>query len=113
MLCLASPFCAAQRYSFRETTEGLGDLNVNCIAQDRTGYLWVGTENGLYRYDGTQFRRFGPQQGVRGRTIQNLFVGPDGTLWVGTTTNLYFGRQDGTFGEVRPPAPIDEFSQRI
>jgi diguanylate cyclase (GGDEF)-like protein len=112
-LCLAGQFCAAQRYSFRETTEGLGNLNVNCIAQDRTGYLWVGTENGLYRYDGVQFRRYGVAEGVRGRIIQNLYAGLDGTLWVGTTTGIYFERQDGSFAEVHPPSPVNEFSQRI
>ena len=60
---LFAPACLAQRYSFREYTEGLGDLNVNCIAQDRTGYLWVGTENGLYRYDGAQFRSMATPRG--------------------------------------------------
>lgn len=113
LLCAFSKPGPAQRYSFRDTTEGLADLNVNCIAQDRTGYLWVGTENGLYRYDGTQFKRYGVADGVQARTIQNLFVGPDGTLWVGTTSSVYFERQDGGFSEVRPPAPVNEFSQRI
>jgi diguanylate cyclase (GGDEF)-like protein len=113
LLCAWAFASYAQRFSFRSAGEGLGDLNVNCIAQDRTGYLWIGTENGLYRYDGAQFKRYGAAQGVRARTIQNLFVGPDGTLWVGTTTDLYFGRGDGNFTEVPPPAPINEFSQRI
>ena len=113
VLFLAASVCLGQRYSFRGITEGLGDLNVNCIAQDRTGYLWIGTENGLYRYDGLQFRQFGAANGVHARTIQNLFVGLDGTLWVGTTTSLYFERHDGSFAEVRPPAPLNAFSQRI
>ena len=56
VLCFASLSCSAQRYSFREYTQGLGNLNIACLAQDRTGYLWVGTQNGLYRYDGSQFQ---------------------------------------------------------
>ncbi|MGB6691313.1 MAG: diguanylate cyclase [Terracidiphilus sp.] len=112
-LCLLAPRSLAQRYSFRATTEGLGDLNVNCIAQDRTGYLWVGTENGLYRYDGQQFRRFGTAEGIRARTIQSIYVGLDGTLWVGTTNSVYFEQQDGNFAEVHPPAPVDAFSMRV
>jgi hypothetical protein len=67
-LCFAVPVCLAQHYSFSEPAkalgEGLGNLNVNCIAQDRQGYLWVGTENGLYRYDGSQFREFGAGEGL-------------------------------------------------
>lgn len=112
-ICLPAPQSTAQRYSFRDTTEGLGDLNVNCIVQDRTGYLWVGTENGLYRYDGLQFKQYGAADGIGGRTIQNLFIGPDGTLWAGTTAGVFFEKQDGKFAEVHPPSPVDQFSQRI
>jgi len=103
----------AQHFSFRSVSTGLDDLNVNCMAQDRSGYLWVGTENGLYRYDGNRFRRYGPSEGLYARTIQNLFLGRDGTLFVGTTAGLYFERQDGHMAEIRPPAPLEVFSQRI
>jgi diguanylate cyclase (GGDEF)-like protein len=113
LLCIASLNGVAQRYSFRDYTEGLGDLNVNCIAQDSAGYLWVGTENGLYRYDGQSFRQYGRPEGVGARTIQNIFAGNDGTLWVGTTTGIYFQRRDGHFAEVHAPAPVIQFSQRI
>ena len=113
MFCLMTLACFAQRYSFRDTSDGLGDLNINCIAQDRTGYLWVGTENGLYRYDGSQFRQYGALEGIRPRAIQSIFLGQDGTLWVGTTAGVFFERKDGAFAEVRPPAPVDGFSQRI
>jgi diguanylate cyclase (GGDEF)-like protein len=106
-------FCAAQHLSFSPAASGMENLNVNCVAQDRSGYLWVGTENGLYRYDGSQFRKFGPADGLHGRTIQSLFVGLDGTLFVGTTTGLYFERKDGSLAEIYTPAPVDEFSQRI
>ena len=38
---------------------GLTNLDVLSLLQDRTGFLWVGTDNGLYRYDGRHFRMFG------------------------------------------------------
>ena len=110
---LAASVCAAQQLSFSTITNGFENLNVNCITQDRTGYLWVGTENGLYRYDGRQFKKFGPTEGIRGRTIQSLFVGQDGTLFVGTTAGVYFLRHDGRIAEIKAPAPVDEFSVRI
>ena len=103
--------CAAQRYSFREYTEGLGNLNIACLVQDQTGYLWVGTQNGLYRYDGTRFQSFGVAQGVPERMIQSLYVGPDGTLWVATTTGIYFEKRDGHFAEVKSPVPGGQFLQ--
>jgi diguanylate cyclase (GGDEF)-like protein len=105
--------CLGQQLSFSTVTAGLGNLNVNCIAQDRAGYLWVGTENGLYRYDGREFRQFGAADGLHGHIIQSLFAGPDGTLFAGTTTGIYFERHDGQFKPIHPPAPVTDFSQRI
>jgi diguanylate cyclase (GGDEF)-like protein len=112
-LALAVPVCLGQRYSFSEATEGLGNLNVICIAQDRSGYLWVGTENGLYRYDGSQFLRFGVAEGLHGHSIHSLFAAPDGTLFVGTTTGIFFELRDGNFSEINSPDPANPFSQRI
>jgi diguanylate cyclase (GGDEF)-like protein len=105
--------CGAQRYSFATVTEGLGNLNINCIAEDRTGYLWIGTENGLYRYDGSQFKQYGAAEGIRTHTIQSLFAGMDGTLFAGTTGGIYFQLKSGNFAEIKPPGKLQQFSQRI
>jgi diguanylate cyclase (GGDEF)-like protein len=110
---LAASACLCQQFSFSSITEGLGNLNVNCMAQDRSGYLWVGTENGLYRYDGRAFRQFSSADGLHGHIIESLFTAPDGTLFVGTTTGIYFARQDGQFSQIHSPAPVTEFSARI
>jgi diguanylate cyclase (GGDEF)-like protein len=113
VLGLAASPCPAQQFSFTTITAGLGNLDVNCMAQDSAGFLWVGTENGLYRYDGRTFVQFGPAEGLNGHIVQSLFVGPDGTLFAGTTTGIYFERRDGKFGQILPPAPLTGFSQRI
>jgi diguanylate cyclase (GGDEF)-like protein len=113
VLFAVSTVCAAQRYSFREYGNGLSNLNICCMVQDRTGYLWAGTENGLYRFDGSQFRRYGAADGLPSRLIQSLFVGPDGTLWVGTPTGIYFRRQDGRFVEVRPAGAVKPLFVRV
>jgi diguanylate cyclase (GGDEF)-like protein len=91
----------------------MDNLNVDCIAQDRMGYLWVGTESGLYRYDGSRFKKFGAAEGLEGRTVQSVFTGEDGTLLVGTTSGLYFQRKDGAFGEIAAPPGANRFSQRL
>jgi len=103
----------AQQYSFSTLTEGLGNLNVNCITQDQAGFLWVGTENGLYRFDGREFSSFGVADGLQGHVIQSLFANADGTLFVGTTTGIFFKRPDGKFDQIHPPSPVTDFSQRI
>ena len=113
VLGLAVPRCVSQQFSFSAANDGLGDLNVNCIAQDGSGYLWVGTENGLYRYDGSRYRQFGASDGLVEHTIQSLFLGLDGTLWVGTTSSIYFRLPNGKFVAVNAPAPINQFSLRI
>ena len=112
LLCMASTFGFGQRFSFRSYTQGLSNLNIACLVQDHTGYLWVGTQNGLYRYDGAQFQSFGVSQGLPERMIENLYVDADGTLWVATTTGIYFKRHDGHFTEVMPPSGTSEFLQR-
>lgn len=113
VLALACAFCSAvfaQRYSFREYTQGLGNPNITSIQQDRVGYLWVGTQNGLYRYDGSQFQRYGSEQGIPDRIIDKLFVGLDGTLWVGAANGVYFERKDGRFAQVSLPYRLNEFT---
>jgi diguanylate cyclase (GGDEF)-like protein len=106
--------CACgQRSIFEDTSQGLGNLNIDALAQDRAGFLWVGTENGLYRFDGFRFQRYGSEEGLRGQVIRSLFAGPDGTLWAGTTTGIFFQRPDGSFVEVHPPTPLNQFSLEV
>ncbi|MGA3204745.1 MAG: two-component regulator propeller domain-containing protein, partial [Bryobacteraceae bacterium] len=75
---------AAQQYSFRlyGAAEGLQNMAVLSMAQDRAGYIWAGTEGGLYRYDGTRFRLMGQAEGLPcGTEIHTLYLASDGGLW--------------------------------
>jgi serine/threonine protein kinase len=65
LLLLTSVILCAQEYNFRNfgVTEGLSNLAVRQIYQDRVGFIWVSTENGIFRYDGERFQSFGPEQG--------------------------------------------------
>ena len=89
VLLLVGPM-SAQRYSFKEYGEdaGLTNLDVYCLMQDRTGFLWVGTENGLFRYDGRQFRAYTKAQGLPSVQIEALHQTADGEIWVGTSQGL-------------------------
>ena len=59
------------------------------IIQDPTGYLWLGTQSGLVRWDGYHFRRYVADAEVRGSLpdsfILSLHIDPRGRLWVGTS----------------------------
>ncbi len=90
-----------QRYTFKEYVEGLGNLNVNAIVQDRAGFLWVGTENGLFRYDASSFAEYGRAEGLPGTFVRALHLDHDGRLWVGTSDGLAFSLRDGRFRELK------------
>jgi len=89
LTCLI-PSAFAQRYSFKYygQDEGLSNLATECLFQDRAGYLWVGTQNGLFRYDGAIFTRFGESDGLPSASIESLAETSDGALWVATQAGL-------------------------
>src|SRR5262249_17500591 len=67
---------------------GLSELAVNAIAQDSYGFLWVGTEDGLDRYDGYRFVHFthdsASPQSVPENFIADLSFDAVGNLWIAT-----------------------------
>lgn len=66
--------------------DGLPQSSVTSIVQSRDGYLWLGTFNGLVRFDGVQFKVFGPNNtpGLPSSRIVKLYADRAGTLWVST-----------------------------
>jgi len=61
----------------------------SAITQTADGYLWIGTQNGLFRFDGVRFVPFFPANGqLLSSGIFSLLSGPDGSLWIGTGVNL-------------------------
>jgi ligand-binding sensor domain-containing protein len=88
-LCFAAS-AAGQRQLFHEygSSDGLSNLNVKCLLQDHTGYLWVGTDNGLFRYDGSTFRGFGHAEGLPNTEILSLAENAAGALWIGTNSGV-------------------------
>lgn len=90
VLLLSSISISAQQYSFRQygPSDGLTNLGVNCLFQDHTGFLWVGTDNGLFRYDGTLFQAFGHAEGLEDTEIRAVAESTEGVLWVATQNGL-------------------------
>ena len=92
---LASLACAmtatGQQYSFRYygVDQGLTDLAVRRIFQDRKGFLWLSTENGIFRYDGTGFKSYGEKNGIPTSNAAVFGEAPDGSLLAGTNSGLY------------------------
>src|SRR6266576_887746 len=61
---------------------GLGSATVLSMAQDKQGFLWIGTQTGLFRYDGNGVTRFGRAEGLPGELVELILAAPDGNLWV-------------------------------
>jgi len=87
---LAAPV-GAQQDSFRYygTEEGLTSVAVKVLFQDRTGFLWVGTENGLFRYDGQRFQRYASAEGLPSDIVLSVGEAPNGSLLAGYRAGLF------------------------
>jgi signal transduction histidine kinase/ligand-binding sensor domain-containing protein/DNA-binding response OmpR family regulator len=76
------------KFSHLNTLTGLSQSNVTCILQDKMGFLWFGTQNGLNRYDGYQFNiyRNDPRNpaSLSNNYIKSITEDAAGNLWIGT-----------------------------
>ncbi len=86
---------SAGRLSWREYgyDDGLQNPSIFAICQDQRGFIWVGTDEGLHRFDGKSLQVFLRPEGLPSSVIQALQAGPDGGLWVGTYRGL--ARREG------------------
>jgi len=66
------------------TEAGLPQNTVSNILQTRDGYLWLGTNGGLARFDGVRFKDYGLAEGLPSLPVQALFEDDQGCLWIGT-----------------------------
>ena len=72
------------------THEGLSDNRITCFFKDRTGFVWIGTRNGLNRYDGLRIKTFRPAAGnsISNEVINDIAEDSRGNLWVATMDGL-------------------------
>ncbi|MDP3445816.1 MAG: two-component regulator propeller domain-containing protein, partial [Ignavibacteria bacterium] len=69
--------------------DGLPGIQVNSLLQDKFGYMWVGTINGLARYDGYEFKRFynnpNDSTSINGLIVWSIYEDKEGRIWTGTS----------------------------
>ena len=93
-LVCACSYAAAQspseklKFSRIEVGSGLSNSNVTCFLQDSRGFMWIGTRDGLNKYDGYEFKVYRNDQEDTTTLLKNhiyqLFEDSHGTIWVST-----------------------------
>ncbi len=82
----------SQKFERFSNKEGFNQNTIHAIAQDRYGFLWYGTPNGLIRYDGYVFKTYTTQSDTEGQMLSNdikyLYADVTGILWIGTNIGL-------------------------
>lgn len=93
LMCLNSLSAQFSTMQFEYITiaEGLPHNTVFCLLQDKNGFMWLGTQDGLVRFDGYNCHVFRQNKadtlGFQGKSIQCLLEDKQGNLWVGTQTD--------------------------
>lgn len=105
-------------YPFKHLTNenGLSSANINCLLRDSYGYLWIGTDNGLNKYDGYTFALFKKEQGNLNSLFDNnclaIYEDKNHSIWIATRFGLcLYNKENNTFR--RYPFKIKEKTENI
>jgi diguanylate cyclase (GGDEF)-like protein len=94
-----------QRYTVQRLADsyGLSAVTVTAMGQDKQGYLWIGTQTGLYRYDGARAEKMLQVEEFIGHYVVDLVIAPDGTPWFAGNRGVAH-YQNGEFHNLALPA---------
>lgn len=76
------------RFRHFSVEDGLSSNSVRAIMQDKYGFLWIGTEEGLNRYDGIMIKSYSICPQAAGKYISSLY-GTKKNIWIGTDEGIY------------------------
>ena len=107
----------AQR-TYRYSMGQLSNNRFQAICEDMSGFIWIGTENGLNRYDGYNFHKFfhdnNDSLSLMSNYIRSLYTDNDGTLWIGTNRGIqYLKPSEKSFHTVPFPGSRYPYIQQI
>ncbi|MBX2844214.1 MAG: SpoIIE family protein phosphatase [Flammeovirgaceae bacterium] len=89
-----SVFGQYNKFAFENITldKGLSQSHINCILQDKKGFIWVGTRGGLNRYDGSNFKVYfhdpSDSTSISNNIIYSIYEDENGLIWIGTQNGL-------------------------
>src|SRR5579864_3674638 len=114
LLAFLRELAAGPLYQFDvwQTDEGLPQSTVTSIAQTRDGFLWLGTQNGLVRFDGVHFEVFNHNNtpAIKNDRMARLFEDRQGALWVSGEQGELLCLRDGRFTSYEVPGKGTPFN---
>ena len=69
------------KLQFYDVSSGLPSNHLYKIVQDKKGFLWIATENGISRFDGHRFKNYSVKEGLIDNDIINIFLDAIGNIW--------------------------------
>ncbi len=105
ILAIHFPCLQAQSYSsvHYDTKDGLPSGTVYDITQDKTGFIWFGTENGLCRFDGKNFRTYTTKDGLPDNSVLKVHGDSSGRVYFTPFTHSLYYYQNDSFFRVSIP----------
>ena len=93
----------AQSYRFRTfgVEEGMPSLTASVMFSDQQGLLWIGTNNGLVRYDGRRFQRMTGLGEGASSSVKSGIIDRSGALWLGHDNGVISRYADGAYNNVK------------
>ena len=108
---------SAQEFSFNRYTQvsGLRNLGVEQLLVDRKGDLWLATDGGLYRYDGTSFISYDKSRGIPADAAMAVAASPAGRIFTRIDAGLYSGDADQFAPLLSAEGPViaDEYTALV
>lgn len=88
LIGLTNSYGQSIKFNHLTVEDGLSNNNVNTLIQDKAGFIWFGTEDGLNRFDGYSFKIYrhitGDSNSLSSNNIWSMFQDEDGIIWIGT-----------------------------
>ncbi len=118
---IPGPLCAQEyNYTHYDVADGLASSTVYCITQDKDGFVWVGTEAGVCRFDGNHFVSFTSADGLPDAEVLQIFGDSKGRVWMapfrGSISYYYQGKfhnpgNDPVLAAIRLRQNIENFAE--
>jgi ligand-binding sensor domain-containing protein len=114
--------CVSQEYSYThyDIAQGLAGSRVYCITQDKYGFIWVGTETGVCRFDGSHFSNYTTKDGLPDLEVLQIYADRRGRIWMAPFRKsvcyyfdgkIYTQQNDPQLARIRLNQNIESFAE--